>query len=259
MNKSQQGSSIIEVLIIIFVIIAIGTIGLFVLKNKDSNNNSSKDNTNQNTSKDDTPKLMNLGIKSLDSIDVSMNSLRDFNNSGHKGLYIFGDKLPGTPVRLNPNFEFASLKEDTEIVSAIDGEVVFIQEQKDSKDYEVFISTNSNSQWVIGYDHVINLKVNKGDTVKTSQLIGNPARQNNGLLRFEIQINKGKNDSDTKHICPITLLDSSVKDSITAKLSSIQTSWEQLSGYELYDTSSQNPIGCLYKELTPAQAQGTAN
>ena len=114
-----------------------------------------------------------------------------------------------------------------------------------------------NSQWVVGYDHVTDLSVKKGDAVKVGQKIGKPARQNNGLLRFEIQINKGKDDASTTHICPTTLLADDVRTQIEADLKSIQDRWESISGLELYDTAEQRPIGCIKQTLTPKEAQGT--
>ncbi len=263
MKYSQGGFSVIEIIIVLIVVGLIAGVGFTVLNRNDDSNSPNQTSSNnkqgRSSAYDEAPKLKNLGLKSLDAVDVTMNALRDYKASGHKGFYIFGDKLPGTPVRTNPNFEFASLKENTELVSAIDGVVMFIQEQPESKDSEVFLGTNDDTQWIIGYDHVIDLQIKKGDKVKAGDIIGKPARQNNGLLRFEIQINHGTNDSNTKHICPTTLLDDSIKDSTIQQLSSMQAAWEKISGLDLYDVSTQNPVGCLYKEITPAQAQGQSS
>lgn len=191
----------------------------------------------------------------MDEVNVTTAATREFVASGHKGFYIFGDILPGTPVRHNPNFEYASMKEGSKIISAIDGEVGFVKEQPDSKDYEVFLMTSENSHWVIGYDHVTNLKVKKGDKVKVGDTLGEPARQNNGLLRFEFQVNK-EDGANTMHICPVTLLDKTVKNSWIEQLQTSQEKWEQVTGLELYDTAKQDPAGCLMKEMTPAYAEG---
>lgn len=259
--RNQNGFSAIETMVVMVVLAAIiGAVVYVMNKNKSENDVTQPQQTSQNnreqSSDEAGPKLQNLGLASLDSINVTKEALREYSTSGHKGMYVFGEKLPGTPTRLNPNIEYASLKEGTEVVSAIDGEVVFIKSQADSSDSEVFIATSGNSKWIIGYDHLVNLKAKKGDKVKAGDVIGSPARQGNGLLRFEFQVNR-KGNSDDIHVCPSTLLDTSKKDEITSKLKEVQQAWISTSGItNLYDITAQNPVGCMSKELTPAQAEG---
>jgi prepilin-type N-terminal cleavage/methylation domain-containing protein len=255
-NNLRSGFTLIEVLIVIVVIGLLAGVGFYVSK-RNTTTNSGTNNTSQkstsSTSDDSNLVIKNFGID-LENVDVTTQATRDFTKSGHKGMYIFGDILPGTPVRHNPNFEFASVKEGSTIISAIDGVVGFIKQQEDSGDYEVFLMPSENSDWVIGYDHVVDLKVNKGDLVKVGDTLGAPARQNNGLLRFEFQINN--NGRDATHVCPSTLLDASVKESLLQKLADIQKQWETISGLELYDVTTQDPTGCLVKDMTPAFAEG---
>lgn len=137
----------------------------------------------------------------------------------------------------------------------VDGIVRFIKQQPDSKDYEVFIQPKEGSVWTIGYDHLTDVSVKKGQTVKAGDALGKPAVQNNGLLRFEIQINKDEN-GQTTHYCPTTLLAASVKDKWLTELTTMQNSWETKTGLELYDLTAQDPVGCLAKTLTPQQAEG---
>jgi hypothetical protein len=79
--------------------------------------------------------------------------------------------------------------------------------------------------------------------------------QNNGLIRFEVQINKDLG-GETTHYCPTTLLDKDVKVEVEEQLLEMQRSWESVTGKELYDTDAQDPIGCLKTTLTPAEAEG---
>ena len=256
--RSSRGFSVIEALIILIVIGGLIAAGLFVGKKKDQGTSGNgQQNQRQSGKKDDGPLVIhNFGLKSLDSVDVTTKATRDFTASGHKGFYIFGDILPGTPVRHNPNFEFASMKEGTQIISAIDGVVGFVKQQSESSDFEVFLMPSENSDWIIGYDHLTDLKVKKGDTVKVGDVLGVPARQNNGLLRFEFQINKNKNGQDGMHICPSTLLASDVREKTLNDLQNMQDSWETVSGLELYNPAAQKPIGCTQTEMTPAFANG---
>lgn len=262
MNKLHQNEKgFAHLALIAGVIIVLGVIGFAVtrvMNNKNNTdgkqNNSTQEQTNQNSSETEPDlKLHNFGLASLDDVLITKDALREY-SEGHKGFYVFGDKLPDGK-RQNPNFEMASLKEGTQVVASIDGVVAFIKEQTETSDYEVFLQPKENSIWTIGYDHLINLKVKKGDTVKVGDVLGNPQRENNGALRFEIQINKGQNDQ-TKHICPTTLLADNVKDKVQTELKTMLDSWETKTGYELYDIDAQKPIGCIKTILTPAEAEG---
>jgi hypothetical protein len=205
------------------------------------------------------PVLYNLGIESLDSIQFDQNALREFAQFGLKGFYIFGDALSGG--RRNPNFEYSSLKEGTRVVSAIDGVVVNIERQAESNDFEVFIQPKDGSAWTLAYDHLVNVTLQRGDVVKVGTVLGNPARQNNGLLRFELQINQDIGpDGPTRksmHFCPTLLLDVSVRDQLTAALTTMMNGWETFSGLELYDPSRHTPVGCTKPMMTPEEAQGS--
>lgn len=259
-QKNTKGFGLVALFALLVVIGIITAAFLAVTKNKDTSKTAETPSTSNSAQKQQVSSkqfsIFNLGITSLSQNQVSAQALRDYSASEHKGFYIFGEKLPGTPVRLNPNFEFASMKEDAKIISAIDGEVGFIRQQQDSSDYEVFLMPTEDSEWVIGYDHVTNLKVAKGDKVKVGDEIGTPAKQNNGLYRFEFQVNKKQNGSDDIHMCPASLLDDTVKDSWLQQLQQHQEAWEAQSGLELYDTTKQSPVGCMHKELTPKEAQG---
>ncbi len=252
---NQAGFHAVEVVIVFLVVGVIGFVGWQVFKTKGEPSNQTQAGQ-QNESKDETEadvELQNFGLESLDDVDVTSQALRDFQSQGLKGFYVFGDKLSGG--RTNPNFEFASLKAGTKVVAAIDGVVGFVKQQSETGDYEVFLQPKENSVWTIGYDHLINVKVKQGDAVKAGDKIGEPAMQNNGFTRFEIQINKDENGSTT-HYCPSTLVAASVKDKLLADLAAMQQNWESTSGLELYDTAAQSPVGCIMKTLTPAQAEG---
>ena len=199
--------------------------------------------------------IYNFGLLSLDDSTVISDALRDFDSQGLKGFYVFGDKLPGE--RLNPNFEFASVKADADIVSAIDGEVVFIKTQDDGKDNEVFLQTSVDSEWITGYDHIVDVKVKQGDKVKVGDVIGKPAVQGNGLYRFEFQVNKKVGKNEDIHYCPTLLLHESVIDSTISDLKAHISSWEELDNRVLYsDFSENNKTGCYFDTLTPEQTNG---
>jgi len=256
LKKDQSGLGHMALVLGLVVIVVIGLAGWRVLGASNSADNSSKETSALNskeTTKESDISLQNLGLTSFDSIDITTNAVREYSSMGLKGFYVFGDKLSGG--RLNPNFEYASLKSGTKVISAIDGIVGFIKEQPESKDSEVFIQPKEGSAWTVGYDHITNVTVKKGATIKAGDTIGEPAIQNNGLLRFEIQINKDENGSTT-HLCPSNLLADSVESRWLTELTTMQEKWESTTGLDLYNISAQNPVGCLMKTLTPAQAEG---
>lgn len=253
-HKNQKGFSHLLIVLVIVVLAVVGLAAYLVVKSNNSNGQSpvSTKPTQEETTETDIV-LKNIGLESLDSVVVDNSVLGEFDSKGLKGFYFFGDTLEGG--RINPNFEFSSLKEGTKVIASIDGIVAFIQEQTDSSDFEVFIQPKDGSMWTVGYDHLVNLTVSKGDVVKAGDLLGEPAVQNNGQLRFEIQINKDES-GETTHYCPTVLLDDSVKATIESQLLEMQKSWESVANKELYDTDSQDPIGCLKPTLTVAEAEG---
>ncbi|MDQ5972230.1 MAG: hypothetical protein QG553_389 [Patescibacteria group bacterium] len=247
----QTGSHLIAVSLVIVAIAVVGFAGYRVLGQKKDNNTNSQQPSKTTTESDLV--LQNLGIDTLSNVDVTTQATREYQSRGLKGFYIFGEKLDDT--RKNPNFEYASLKTGTKAVAAIDGTVTFVKLQNDSNDYEVMVQPKDGSAWTIGYDHLVKLTVKQGDTVKAGDPLGEPNVQNNGLLRFEVQINKDA-DGQTTHYCPSNLLAANVKDQLLTELKTMQNQWNTTTGYQLYDVSQQNPVGCLKTTMTPAEAEG---
>ncbi len=263
-KHNQLGFGIVPVLIIFVVLAVVGFAAIRVLGSNGSEfgeNDSSKttqDNTrvpSDSAIDGDVLELQNLGLESLEDNVVTQDALREYATNGLKGFYVFGDMLSGG--RLNPNLEFASVRPDTDIVAAVDGEIVFVRSQGDSDDYEVFLQTSQSSAWMIGYDHLTEVTVKQGDKVRAGDALGKAAVQGNGLHRFEFQVNKKVSASEDIHYCPVSLLAGSVKQAVTDQLKQLMAEWEALGGNALYDElkNTETP-GCYVDTLTPAQAEG---
>lgn len=250
-------------LIVVVVLSSVVFVGLRVRnqaesqKSKNNNiNTTSQAQPTQSTSESSNLELKNLGIDISKDIDFNKQATAEFASLGMKGFYTFGDKLGGkTEARLNPNFEFSSVKKDAAIVAAIDGIVAFIKEQPDSGDKEVFLQPIENSPWIVGYDHLSEVSVTKGQSIRAGDVIGKPTVQGNGLYRFEIQVNK-EEGGETTFYCPTTLLANNMRDKIIDQLTKMQDTWESSTGLELYDSAAQKPAGCLFETMSLAQSEG---
>lgn len=170
--------------------------------------------------------------------------------SGHSvPVFLFGQPLPKDVPMPNPNFEFAGLDKPITLVSAIDGIVAFIQEQSETNDYEVFLQTKENSIWVISYDHVTDLQVQKGQAIHVGDVIGKAAVQNNGVYRYELQINKEVNGVTTYH-CPTELLAADVKAQTVSAMEQMITDWNTFMGQKVYGTYTTS---CTKPMMTTAE------
>ena len=267
MKKHKQGFSHLLILVAIVVLGIVGFAGWRVMTRDDNADTESKaseqaSNSAENESKsgvtdEEQLNLKNLGIETFDDMIVSTDALREYDTMGLKGLYVFGDALSGN--RLNPNIEYASMKKDAKIIAAVDGEIVFIREQEDSGDSEVFLQTSEDSVWMIGYDHLVGVQVKKGDKVKAGDWLGSPAVQGNGLYRFEFQVNKrDSSGGEDTHYCPFQLLDETESASIKQSFRQLLSNWESTTGKnDLYDEDALGDrVGCYQETLTLAQAEG---
>lgn len=257
-QTKRNGSALMIVVAVVALILIAGLAYWALSGNKEdsasSTGTSPSTSSSSGASENDDLELQNLGIESISANQVEENALREYDSIGLKGFYVFGDELPGG--RQNPNFEFASIKSGTKIIAAADGKVIDVKNQPESSDYEMIIQPHDNSMWSISYDHLSGVSLKRGDSVSAGDVLGEAARQNNGLYRFEIQVNKDM-DGKTEHICPTTLLADGVKDKWINELTEHQKAWESGSGInDLYDIESQNPVGCLKTSLTPEEAEG---
>lgn len=210
------------------------------------------------------PVLYNLGGVLLAKYDDTTGMAGDIKftkdgldtSRGHDThFYLFGQKLPknseSEPQRINPNFEFGGIAKQIDIISAIDGVVVNIQQQTGSSDYEVFLSNTENGSWVIGYDHLVDLKVKKGDRVTVGQKLGLVAKQNSGDYRYELQVN----DEDNKLMyCPVELLETSIRSTAAAQITQLVSDWTDWYGKDVFGAHTG---GCIKPSITVAESEGS--
>ncbi|MCK8523619.1 M23 family metallopeptidase [Aquimarina sp. D1M17] len=107
----------------------------------------------------------------------------------------FGEELSAT--QQNPAIEYF-LNQEAPVVSVTSGFITEIRLNTNVDDYEVWIKTSENSEWLIIYDHILQLEVAIGDQIMPGQILGSTGVGH----RVELQINTMANDQDIAH-CPL--------------------------------------------------------
>lgn len=271
MNISKQtksGFAVVELIIILVVIMAIGGAGYYVFTKRDSKTSNSS-STNPDTNTSDTTKTSNasnsetsskeakikhLGVE-LDYYDAGTNKAGDFVFtkevlSFDRLFFDFGFTVPANsagPEKKNPQPTFI-VPLGTKVHSLVDG-VVYDVPKLYSDDYSVQVQ-GEGSELIFETEHVINVTVKKGDKVKAGDVIAEvsdyDAKNYAGLGLVEIGILKGGDSGPPKHFCPFDYLDDSIKDDLLAKITAFQKSWEEYRGdATIYDETNYAIPGCI--------------
>ncbi len=259
----SRGFSGVEAVIIILVVVAVAALGWRLIaarKNTTSATNSTNNVRKSQKSVSSTqPKLKNLGGVTLAPYDTVTKMAGDIEfskyyvNSDHNmttASIFFGQQVPShadhTKTLANPNFTFAGLKTAIDVVSPIDGKVIEVKQQPETKDYEVMLWEKEDSIYVLGLDHLTDVTVKRGDSVAAEQVLGKAARENNGSYRYELQINKEEN-GQTSFACPTQLLAADVKQKWSDQLDLFANDWNIWWGSAAYP---QMTGGCVKQVLT---------
>lgn len=269
MNKLQQnGFAHVALIMIVVVLAAITAVGYTVFtKQNNSKDTSTTENLRSNdgqssgetqpSNKTAEVKIKNLGIN-LDYYDEATNRAGDLQfskamfASGMQRLFFeYGHEVPASsagPAKKNPQPTFIAPL-GTKVMSLVDGEVVNVP-QLYSNDYSIHVQA-PGSELIFETEHVINVLVKKGDTVKAGQVIAEvsdyDAKNYDGLGLFEIGILKGGNPPS--HVCPFDYLDDSIKDETFKQIEALQKSWETYRGDNtIYDEAKAIVPGCVSRD-----------
>jgi prepilin-type N-terminal cleavage/methylation domain-containing protein len=252
-KQKQNGFALVEVIIVIIVIAVIGGAGYFILeKNKDTQATSSNA---QEVAKKSEVKIKHLGVN-LDTYNPATNKAGDFeftkeNMAFNMLFFDYGFVVPASSAgseKKNPQPTFI-LPLGTKVYALVDGEVFDVPKLY-SNDYSVMVK-GEGSELIFETEHVINVKVKKGDKVKAGDVIAEvsdyDAKNYAGLGLVEIGVLKGGNPPS--HVCPFDYLDDSIKDSTLKKITALQKSWEEYRGDDsIYDESKVVIPGCLTRD-----------
>lgn len=192
---------------------------------------------------DTSLELKNLGVSFDGTNETGGPGDFYFTNSLSKPFLEYGAQVSdpqGNPKHL---YEFTYfVLSNTNVISVIDGVVTRIEYQGETGDYEIDIKPNTNSVWIVNYDHVTNITVNLYDTVNAGYTIGKP-QPYGGYGRIELALLTGGNNGSLPYrYCPLYGFSSSLKSSFASKVASLMSSWETYKG----DTSIYNESGFAY-------------
>ncbi|MCA9334061.1 peptidoglycan DD-metalloendopeptidase family protein [Candidatus Saccharibacteria bacterium] len=253
MKKNQSGFA--HIFIVLIIIVVIGIIGLVfwrVTSNKQSSSVPGEVTV-------DTPKIKDLGIN-LDYYneatgmagDIAFIKLPAVPGGIEAPFLEYGRYTPESsagPARLNPQPTFLAPL-GTKVRSLVDGKVVNVSKLY-SGDYAIHVQPEG-SDIIFDLEHVINVKVKVGDTVRAGQEVAEvsdyDSRNIGGLGLYEIGVFFP--GDPPKHACTFDYLDDSIKAETLKKLSALQDSWEQFIGNtSIYDQAAAPIPGCATRDL----------
>lgn len=252
-KHTQRGFTLVEIVIVVIVIAIAGAVG-YLAYNKFNGSESNNTDT-KNTSSKAEVKIKHLGVN-LDEYDPATNKAGDFaftkaDLEFDRIFFDYGFIVPASsagPEKSNPQPTFI-LPLGTKVHALVDGEVFDVPKLY-SNDYSVMVQ-GEGSELIFETEHVINVKVKKGDKVKAGDVIAEvsdyDAKNYAGMGLVEIGVLKGGNPPS--HVCPFDYLDDSIKDNTLKKITALQKSWEEYRGdSSIYDESKVVIPGCLTRE-----------
>lgn len=255
----QKGFAHVLLVVMIVVAAAVGGVGYLVLtKSKDKTEKNETKTTSSaapEAAKKSGPKIKHLGVD-LDTYDPATNKAGDFIFTKQKIefsrlFFDYGFEVPANsvgPAKKNPQPTFI-LPLGTKVHALVDGEVFNVPKLY-SNDYSVMVQAEG-SDLIFETEHVINVKVKKGDTVKAGDVIAEvsdyDAKNYAGMGLVEIGVLKGGNPPS--HLCPFDYLDESIKENTLKNITALQKSWEEYRGDStIYDESKVVIPGCLSRD-----------
>lgn len=254
MKQNQQGFAHVVAVLFLLVILAVGGVGYFVYtSNSEEPQQTSTDNV-QDVTQQSEPKIKHLGVN-LEYYNTATNKAGDFTftkeDMSFNMLFMnYGYQIPANsagPAKRQPQPTFI-LPLGTKVHALVDGEVFDVPKLY-SDDYSISIKAEG-SDLLFETEHVINVKVKKGDKVKAGDIIAEVSDYEvshwAGMGLVEIGVLKGSNDgSPPTHLCPFEYLDDSIKDETLKKITALQKSWEEYRGDStIYDESKVVIPGC---------------
>lgn len=251
--STRNGFAALEIIIFVVIICIIAALAYFALS-KNETKDAQQESTSVNTeaAQKSEAKIKHIGVE-LDYYNPTTNTAGDFvftkkQLQFNRLFFDFGFEVPANSAgaaKKNPQPTYI-VPLGTKVHSLVDGEVSDVPKLY-SNDYSVMVQAEGGDL-IFETEHVINVKVKKGDKVKAGDVIAEvsdyDAKNYGGFGLVEIGILKGGNPPS--HLCPFAYLDDSIKDDTLKKITALQKSWEEyLGNSSIYDESKVVTPGCL--------------
>ncbi len=147
----------------------------------------------------------------------------------------------------------------TKLMAPTDGfvQVAFFNH---TQDWGINIKSK-DSNWIVSFEHVVNLKVKDGDIVKAGDIVADAAPRttfNNEIAMTELAVWEGGNRGVVKY-CPFNFLEESLKSIYQQKLNQLVKDWEEFIGKDVYQEEKWVAPGCLVYKIDETQPQPTTS
>ena len=136
----------------------------------------------------------------------------------------------------------------TDVKAPITGivDVAFVEH---TQDWGINFYTGENSEWIVSYEHVVDVNVNDGDTVEAGEVVAKAApRINDNIAMTELAVWRG--GQNIYKYCPFDFLDETLKPVYEEKITRLASDWEQYIGQDVYEQERWVAPGCLVHNIT---------
>ena len=193
--------------------------------------------------------IENLGVR-FEPWDPSTNRAGDFLfvPNQQKVFLEFGARVAAAEGGFKelPTFEYR-VRRDAWVVAIAEGKITRLVYQEDTRDYEFSVTSNSDPDFEVGYDHVLNIRVEANQVVNAGDTLGQPGTWRAGLGRFEIMIN---NTRTRLSYCPFCYFDTSKSEAARSQVLRLMRDWEEFKNdTTLYDERSHSFPGCRMNSM----------
>lgn len=180
--------------------------------------------------------------------------------TGRAGDFDFRMPMPGAPLgafgrrvsdpqgnsKSLPTYDY-TLPPGTVVRAPADGVVQWVRWQEDSRDYEVQVRRSKNATWWYDFDHLSQVTVDSGASVRTGDPIGTVQTYsyNDGqrVVTYGFVELMVVNDATNLAYCPVERAYASVSDSLRNAVEQLAADWEAL-GNTNPDTAAIVAPGC---------------
>ena len=199
------------------------------------------------------PVLKNLGIN-MQPWDKKTNRAGDFlfenkNYVDNKIFTEFANKIVNEfGEKLLPEIGF-NVPVGTKVVSPIDGVIIDVKFYEPSQDYLVSMKTDESSPWIVGFEHIYNLRMKAGDKVLAGQELAEVSPSYGRTEFGNVEINVWIGGQNIIKYCPFEFLDESLKQVYEEKIHQLARDWEEFIGKNVYSQEDWVAPGCLLHDI----------